>query len=108
MGYHSLFQGIFLAQRLNPHLLHWQAVSLPLVPPGHRILRDMQRELPECLISVRIPESGWPFPAPGGLPHPGTEPTSPGLQADCYGGTGEALTGGREEYKIRLNSLSSK
>ena len=32
-----LLQGIFLAQRLNPHLLcfpHWQAGSLPLVPLG--------------------------------------------------------------------------
>ena len=30
-------QGIFLTQGLNPHLfhlLHWQASSLPLVPPG--------------------------------------------------------------------------
>ena len=26
----SFFQGIFLTQRLNPHLLHWQADSLPL------------------------------------------------------------------------------
>ena len=36
-GLHALFQGIFLTQGLNPHLLcllHWQASSLPLVPPG--------------------------------------------------------------------------
>ena len=26
--------------------------------------------------------SGLPFPPPGGLPNPGTEPTSPELQAD--------------------------
>ena len=26
-----LLQGIFLTQRLNPHLLHWQADSLPTV-----------------------------------------------------------------------------
>ena len=34
---HALLQGIFLTQELNPsllHLLHWQAGSLPLVPPG--------------------------------------------------------------------------
>ena len=34
---HTLLQGIFLAQGLNPllfYLLHWQADSLPLVPPG--------------------------------------------------------------------------
>ena len=29
-GLHTLFQGIFPTQGLNPHLLHWQAVSLPL------------------------------------------------------------------------------
>ena len=26
--------------------------------------------------------SGWPFPSPGDLPNPGTEPRSPALQAD--------------------------
>ena len=30
VGYHALFQGIFPTQRSNPHLLHWQVVSLPL------------------------------------------------------------------------------
>ena len=33
-------RGIFLTQGLNPHilsLLHWQAVSLPLAPPGKHI-----------------------------------------------------------------------
>ena len=36
-GCHFLFQGIFPTQGLNPHLLyllHWQAGSLPLAPPG--------------------------------------------------------------------------
>ena len=36
-GCHSLLQGIFLTQGSNPHLLHlqhWQADSLPQVPPG--------------------------------------------------------------------------
>ena len=35
-GYHALLQEIFLTQGSNPHhlfLLHWQASSLPLVPP---------------------------------------------------------------------------
>ena len=34
---HALLQGIFLTQGLHPHflhLLHWQAGSLPLAPPG--------------------------------------------------------------------------
>ena len=30
VGCHFLLQGIFLDQRLNPHLLHWQGDSLPL------------------------------------------------------------------------------
>ena len=37
VGCHFLLQGIFLTQGLNSHLLHflhWQACSLPLVPPG--------------------------------------------------------------------------
>ena len=29
-----LLQGIFLSQESNPHLLHWQAYSLPLSPQG--------------------------------------------------------------------------
>ena len=36
VGCHALLQGIFPTQGLNPrllHLLHWQAGSLPLVPP---------------------------------------------------------------------------
>ena len=28
--------------------------------------------------------SGLPFPSPGDLPDPGTEPWSLGLQADCF------------------------
>ena len=37
VGCHPLLQGIFLTQGSNPHLfclLHWQAGSLPLAPPG--------------------------------------------------------------------------
>ena len=33
-GCHALLQGIFTVQGSNPHLLHWQADSLPLVTPG--------------------------------------------------------------------------
>ena len=41
-GCHFLFQGIFPTQGLNPHvlcLLHWQAGSLPLAPPGKLLLK---------------------------------------------------------------------
>ena len=34
VGCYALFQGIFLTQGLNLHLLHWQVGSLPLVQPG--------------------------------------------------------------------------
>ena len=37
VGYHALLQGIFQTQGSNPilfGLLHWQAGSLPLAPPG--------------------------------------------------------------------------
>ena len=37
MGCHFLLQGVFQTQSSKPHslcLLHWQADSLPLVPPG--------------------------------------------------------------------------
>ena len=37
VGCHVLLQGIFQTQGSNPHLLcllHWQAGSLPLAPPG--------------------------------------------------------------------------
>ena len=34
MGCHFILQAIFPTQGLNPCLLHWQANSLPLAPPG--------------------------------------------------------------------------
>ena len=41
---HALFQGIFPTQQSNLcllHLLHWQAGSLPLVPPGKPLISYM-------------------------------------------------------------------
>ena len=41
VGCHAFLQGIFPTQGSNPHLLgllHWQAGSLPLAPPGKPIL----------------------------------------------------------------------
>ena len=34
MGCRALLQGMLPSQGLNLHLLHWQAGSLPLAPPG--------------------------------------------------------------------------
>ena len=33
VGYYVLLQGVFLNQKSNPRLLHWQVGSLPLEPP---------------------------------------------------------------------------
>ena len=41
VGCHALLQGIFQTWQWNPHLfclLHWQADSLPLAPPGSNFL----------------------------------------------------------------------
>ena len=41
VGCHGLLQGIFPTQGLNPHLLHWQADSLPMShqqSPNHIIM----------------------------------------------------------------------
>ena len=34
VGGHALLQGIFPTQGSNPRLLHWQAGSSPVMPPG--------------------------------------------------------------------------
>ena len=36
--FHFLLQGIFMTQRSNPCLLHWQMESLPLSPQGNPLL----------------------------------------------------------------------
>ena len=48
MGCHALLQGIFPTQELNlhlSHLLHWQASSLPLVPPGKPNLKGIMYDI---------------------------------------------------------------
>ena len=39
VGCHFLLQGIFSTQGLNPHLLRWQAYSLPVSPQGHTMYK---------------------------------------------------------------------
>ena len=44
VGCHALLQGILPTQGMNPRLLclqHWQAGSLPLVPPGKPVVKYM-------------------------------------------------------------------
>ena len=43
VGCHFLLQRIFLTQGLNPHLLHWQANSLPLSHQESISLRTLQQ-----------------------------------------------------------------
>ena len=40
MGYHFFLQGILLTQGSNPHLLHWQAGSLPLGYQGSSLTKQ--------------------------------------------------------------------
>ena len=61
VGYHALLQEIFLTQGSNLHLLgllHWQAGSLPLAPPGKPF------ETSSCLISqFQVVFSHKPYPS---------------------------------------------
>ena len=42
---------IFLAQGLDLRLLHWQADSLPLAPPG----KPLKRNFVKIIITVKVP-----------------------------------------------------
>ena len=54
-GCYFLFQKIFLAQRLNPHLLHWQADPLPLCHLGkHWPLGKCKLKLQYYYITIRM------------------------------------------------------
>ena len=59
-------------------MLSRSVVSDSLQPPGpvaHQASLSMEFSRQESW-------SGWPFPTPGDLPNPGTEPVSPALQAN--------------------------
>ena len=74
---HCLLQGIFPTQGSNPHLLHWQADSLPLT------LWTVAHQAPLSMgFSRQEYWNGLPFFSPGDLPNPGIEPRSPALQVD--------------------------
>ena len=95
---HALFQGIFLTQGSNPHLLHWQVDSLTLSHKGSpyalvctKLLSRVQISVTPCTIACQAPLSigfsrqehwsGLPFLSPGDLPDPGTQPVSPAPSA---------------------------
>ena len=69
VGCLAFLQGIFLTQGLNPcllPLLHWQADSLPLVPPGNPQYHHNNIQL-HCLIVKTVKRLAF-------LPHSGLMP----------------------------------
>ena len=97
VGSHSLLQGIFLTQELNPGLLHCRWILDQL---SHKHLEYIGGGLvtKSCLtivtpwtVACQVPLSigfsgqewwsGLPFPSPGDLPDPRIEPGSPTWQA---------------------------
>ena len=70
---YALLQGIFLMQGSNPCLLcllHWQASSLPLVPPGNHQHSPMggcsyyHSQFPDAWRSMELPQSYRAIPRP--------------------------------------------
>ena len=59
MGGHAVFQGIFPTQGSNLHLLHllhWQADSLPLAPPGKTLrILESESEVAESYLTLSNP-----------------------------------------------------
>ena len=66
VGCHFLLQGIFLTQGWNLHLLcllHWQAGSLPLAPPGKPVTKfpmafstKLEQKVLKCVLNTKDPE----------------------------------------------------
>ena len=72
VGCHFLFQGISPTQGLNPHLLcllHWQAISLPSVPPGSPCDGGYLQLYSKChSLEGPLSQSLWVFSQPTELP----------------------------------------
>ena len=72
VGCHFLLQGILLVQGSNPHLLclpHWQAGSLPLVPPGKPRTLWADTSDPDTVSYYEHTSYLYPFQAHGGRHH---------------------------------------
>ena len=100
VGSHSLFQGIFPTQGLNPGLLHCRRILYQLSHQGSPWCVYVCMTVTQLCLTLCDPTdcspsgssvhefsrqeywSGLPFPAPGYLPNPGIEPGSPALQPD--------------------------
>ena len=98
-----VLQGFFQTQGSNLNilsLLHWQVVSLPLVPPGKPLYLTTRHfsRVRLCAtvwsVACQVPLfmrfsrqeywSGLPFPSPGDLPDPGIELMSPILAGGFF------------------------
>ena len=90
VGSHSLLQGIFSTQRLNPGLLRCRQILYHLSHP--RVLVLFTQSHPtlcdpmDCSLLCpwnspgQVHWSELPFPSPWDFPNPGVEPGSPALQ----------------------------
>ena len=118
VGCHSLLQGIFPTQGLNPGLLHFRWILYQLSNKGspilcmcvsHSVMSDSviswttACQAPLCMGFCRKEYwSGLPFPSPGDLPNPGIKPGSPALPADSLpsGLPGKPYKWGRERQRL--------
>ena len=94
---HALLQRIFPTQGSNPGLPHYRRILYCLSHTikkiyGGGLVAKSCLTLCNPIVACQAPLSmgfssqeywsGLPFPSPGDLPHPETEPRSPALQAD--------------------------
>ena len=111
MGCRFLRQGIFPTQGSNPRLLcllHCQAGSLPLAPPGRPWMHRMETGGPVSGGTKMLPrESQEPCPSPflptqgSGWTHPGPRPAASAPPLDSWGKLPEYAK--KEKLKIHVS-----
>ena len=94
MSNHSLLQGIFPIQGLNPGLLHYRWIAYHLSHQGS--LFSPLYGPNGALYMIFSLKSNTSFLSPGDFPNPGIEPGSPALQA-----------GATRELRARGNTVQS-
>ena len=120
---HFLLQGIFLTQGLNPCLLcllHWQAGSLPLAPPGKpvysvqfssvqllsrvRLCDPMNRSMPGLPVHHQLPEFTQTHAHQVGdaiqPSHPLSSPSSPTFNLSQHQGLFQWVSSSHEVAKV--------
>ena len=100
VGCHSLLQGIFLTQGSNPHflhLLHQQAGSLPLAPPGkpltytHIHKHIFSLLIYRCSLSLLFPSIICLSKEPNPLPWRVSLSSIPSIACSCHSLTGQSI-----------------